>query len=114
MCEIGEMAQPVTDDTRKLAELVSEGLKKNVESANKSANKSANSVHESAVYMKGHNQRQTQILAITEDGREYTTEGVAALIGLKGPRTRQLMNELVELGKLERLGTTKDRRYRIK
>ena len=42
-----------------------------------------------------------------EDGREYTTEAIAGIIGLKGPRTRQLMNELVELGKVESLGTTK-------
>ncbi len=56
--------------------------------------------------------RQIQILTIMEDGREYTTEAIARIIGLKGPRTRQLMNELVELGKVESLGTTKDRRYR--
>ena len=47
-----------------------------------------------------------------ENGKEYTTENIAALIELKGPRTRQLMNELVELGKVESLGTTKDRRYK--
>ncbi|MCR4717018.1 MAG: hypothetical protein K5656_07530 [Lachnospiraceae bacterium] len=47
-----------------------------------------------------------------ESGKEYTTENIATLIGLKGPRTRQLMNELVELGKVESLGTTKDRRYK--
>ena len=60
------------------------------------------------------NKRQTQILTIMEDGREYTTEAIAGIIGLKGPRTRQLLNELVELGKVESFGTTKDRRYRKK
>ena len=58
--------------------------------------------------------RQEQILTIMEEGRKYTTEAIAGIIGLKGPRTRQLMNELVELGKVESIGTTKDRRYRKK
>jgi DNA-binding IclR family transcriptional regulator len=48
-----------------------------------------------------------------EDEREYTTETIARAIGLKGPRTRQILNELVELGEIVSLGTTKDRRYRI-
>ena len=42
----------------------------------------------------------------------WKIEGIAAVIELKGPRTRQLMNELVELGKIESIGTTKDRRYK--
>jgi predicted HTH transcriptional regulator len=97
--------------------LISDELKISIESANKSANsdeKSANSNKESADVMIAMNKRQTQILTIMEDGREYTTEAIAGIIGLKGPRTRQLMNELVELGKVESLGTTKDRRYRKK
>ena len=40
---------------------------------------------------------QKEILTVMEDGREYTTETIAEAIGLKGPRTRQIMNELVEL-----------------
>ena len=56
--------------------------------------------------------RQAQILSLMEEGKEYTTESIAAVIELKGPRTRQLMNELVELGKIESIGTTKDRRYK--
>ncbi len=47
-----------------------------------------------------------------EDGAEYTTEVIAVALGLKGPRTRQILNELVELEKIESPGTTKDRRYR--
>lgn len=47
-----------------------------------------------------------------EDGREYATEAIAGVIGLKVPRTRQIPNELVEPEKIESLGTTKDRRYR--
>ena len=40
-------------------------------------------------------ERHQQILAIMEAGIEYSTEQVAEKIGLKGPRTRQLLNELV-------------------
>ena len=80
----------------------------------KSANKLADSDKKSAENMSGLTKRQKEILAIMEDGREYTTETIAGMIGLKGPRTRQILNELSELGIIERLGTTKDRRYRIK
>ncbi len=118
--EISKMVQPSSENARKLAALISEDLKANIESANKSAdsnkksaNKSADSDKKSADNMSGLTERQKQILTIMDDGGEYTTESIAGEIGLKGPRTRQLLNELVELGKIESLGTTKDRRYRI-
>lgn len=118
--EISKMVQPASENARKLAALISENLKANIESANKSAdsnkksaNKSADSDKKSADNMSGLTERQKQILTIMDDGGEYTTESIAGEIGLKGPRTRQLLNELVELGKIESLGTTKDRRYRI-
>ena len=118
------MIQPASENARKLAALISENMKANIESANKSAdsskksanksaNKSADSDKKSADNMSGLTERQKQILTIMDDGGEYTTESIAGEIGLKGPRTRQLLNELVELGKIESLGTTKDRRYRI-
>jgi len=111
------MVQPASENARRLAALISDELKISIESANsdeKSADKSADSNIESADSMTVLTKRQEQILTIMEDGREYTTEAIAGIIGLKGPRTRQLMNELVELGKVESLGTTKDRRYRKK
>lgn len=118
--EVSKMVQPASENARKLAALISEDLKVNIESANKSAdfnkksaNKSADSDKKSADNMSRLTERQKQILTIMEDGGEYTTEVIAEKIGLKGPRTRQLLNELVELGKIESLGTTKDRRYRI-
>ena len=114
--EISKMVQPASENARKLAALISENLKANIESANKSADsnkKSADSDRKSADNMSGLTERQKQILTIMDDGGEYTTESIAGEIGLKGPRTRQLLNELVELGKIESLGTTKDRRYRI-
>jgi len=56
--------------------------------------------------MNGLTKRQKDILTIMEDGKEYTTEAIAGAIGLKGPRTRQILNQLVELGKIESIGTT--------
>ena len=91
-----------------------ESANKSADSAEKSANKSADSDAKSADSMNELTKRQKQILTIMEDGEEHTTETIAEAIGLKGPRTRQILNELVELGKIESLGTTKDRRYQIK
>ena len=105
--EVSKMVQPASENAKKLVALISDELKISIESANKSANESADNM---TVLTK----RQEQILTIMEEGREYTTEAIAGIIGLKGPRTRQLMNELVELGKVESIGTTKDRRYRKK
>ena len=56
-------------------------------------------------------ERHQQILAIMEAGIEYSTEQVAEKIGLKGPRTRQLLNELENKELLDCIGTTKRRRY---
>lgn len=56
-------------------------------------------------------ERQKQILAYMDAGVEYSTEQVAEKIGLKGPRTRQLLNELVNMELLACIGTTKRRRY---
>ncbi len=121
IAEMSKMVQPVSENARKLAALISEDLKISIESANKSANsdkksanKSADSDKKSANSMSKLTERQKQILAIMEDGGEYTTETIARAIGLKGPRTRQILNALVELEEIVSLGTTKDRRYRIK
>ena len=110
--EVSKMVQPASENARKLAALISYELKISIESANKSANSDEKSANKSADNMTVLTKRQEQILTIMEDGREYTTEAIAGIIGLKGPRTRQLMNELVKLGKVESIGTTKDRRYR--
>jgi len=112
--EVSKMMQPASENARKLAALISDELKISIESANKSANSDEKSANKSADNMTVLTKRQEQILTIMEEGREYTTEAIAGIIGLKGPRTRQLMNELVELGMVESLGTTKDRRYRKK
>ena len=56
-------------------------------------------------------QKNQQILTIMEAGIEYSTEQVAEKIGLKGPRTSQLLDELVNKELLACIGTTKRRRY---
>ena len=56
-------------------------------------------------------QKNQQILPIMEAGIEYGTKQVAEKIGLKGPRTRQLLDELVNKELLACIGTTKRKRY---
>jgi predicted HTH transcriptional regulator len=73
--------------------------------AEKSAEKSAENAQS------GITKRHKQILELMKADNLYSTEQIANEIGLKGPRTRQLLNELVDLGYLECFGTTKNRRY---
>ena len=56
-------------------------------------------------------ERQKQILACMELEVTYKTEEIAEKIGLKGARTRQLLNELVAMGRLTCTAATKNRRY---
>ena len=74
---------------------------KSAESAEKSAEMQAALLSE----------RQKQILACMESEVLYKTEEIAEKIGLKGPRTRQLLNELVAMGRLTCTAATKNRRY---
>ena len=97
--ELSKMMQPVSNSTRNLAKLLSEALNSNVESANKSANSADNSDVNLGYFSKRHE----QIISVMDNGKEYTTENIATLIGLKGPRPRQLMKELVEMGLVESL-----------
>lgn len=64
----------------------------------KSAEKSAELVDDKLT------KRQKQILDYMEIGVLYSTEEIAAAIGLKGPRTRQLLNELILLLKSKSQG----------
>lgn len=90
-------------------------MKMEKESDDESAEKSAESAEKSADLKNREgmmlSERHQQILAIMEAGVEYSTEQVAEKIGLKGPRTRQLLNELVNKELLACIGTTKRRRY---
>ena len=46
-----------------------------------------------------------------DEGVEYSAEDVATFLGLKPPRTRQLLNGLVDMGKVLTTASTKNRRY---
>ena len=46
-----------------------------------------------------------------EPGRKYSSDEVAEIVGLKISRTRQLLKELADLGKVEASGSTKGKRY---
>lgn len=80
-------------------------------SAEKSAEKSADSADYLQINGFDLSKRQKQILAYMDAGVEYSTEQIAEELGLKGARTRQLLNELVDMGLLDYFGTTKRRRY---
>ena len=55
--------------------------------------------------------RHQQILDAMEEGKEYSVNELAELVGLKGTRTRELLRELAEMGKIETVGSTKGKRY---
>lgn len=56
-------------------------------------------------------ERHSQILSIMDLNKEYSAVEIAELVGLKGSRTRQLLKELVDSGKIEAKGNTKGKRY---
>ena len=90
-------------------------MKMEKESDEESAEKSAESAEKSAdsknMNRSDLSARHKQILTNMDIGVEYSTEQIAEKIGLKGPRTRQLLNELVNKELLACVGTTKRRRY---
>lgn len=59
----------------------------------------------------GLSKRQKHILEYIEKVVSYSTEEIANSIGLKGTCTRQLLNELVEIGVVDCTAATKNRRY---
>ena len=56
-------------------------------------------------------ERHRQILDIMEVDCEYSSNEVAAQIGLKGSRARALLKELVDAGCIESTGSTKSKKY---
>ena len=99
------------DQVTLVMKMEKESAEKSAESAEKSAEKSAESADSKIMERMDLSERYQQILAIMEAGIEYSTKQVAERIGLKGPRTRQLLNELVDKELLACTGTTKRRRY---
>jgi predicted HTH transcriptional regulator len=102
LIDVEKQGKEISDSERLLSDKLSEkSAKKSSESAEKSAELDADKL----------TKRQTQILESMEVGVSYSTEDIAVKIGLKGPRTRQLLNELVAMGILECTAATKNRRY---
>lgn len=56
-------------------------------------------------------ERHQQILSVMESGKEYRSDEISELVGLKGSRTRQLLKELIDIGKIETNGSTRGKRY---
>ncbi len=94
----------VTLYLRMIPELGEQSSEKSAESAEKSAE----SAEKQEVVL---SERQRQILECMELEVLYKTEEIAEKIGLKGPRTRELLNELVAMGRLTCTAATKNRRY---
>ena len=103
--EMNETMRPVTDRVAEMTSYLSERLQE-------SAKILADSAEKSAENQRILSKRHGEILSLMEIDKEYTTESIAEKIGLKAPRTRQLLNELVNMEFAESLGTTKDRRYK--
>lgn len=80
----------------------------------KSAEKSAESVKfviKSAESVEKISKRYEKILAVMDKDTEYGADEIAMLVGLKSARTRQILKELISLGKIKAIGVTKGRRY---
>jgi len=98
-------------NARRFAELLSEKSAKKL--AEKSAEKISrkNQQNQSNVDNMKLSKRQKQILEFMELNVEYSTKEIAAEIGIKEARTRQILNELVDMGLLRCTAATKKRRY---
>ena len=79
------------------------------EKSAESAEKSADKVVELEVDL---SDRHKQILSLMNTNVEYSAEEIAEFIGLKGSRTRQLLKELADKGKICFTAATKNRKYK--
>lgn len=57
------------------------------------------------------NERMFQILNMMEYDKEYRTSEISEIVGLKGSRTRQLLKELIDFGRLKSTGSTRGKKY---
>ncbi len=105
LMEVAKIGNDIADSAKLLSDKL---VKKASESAEKSAEKVSESAEKSTVKL---SKRQKQILEYMKNEELYSTEEIANAIGLKGPRTRQLLNELVAMGIVECTAATKNRRY---
>ena len=77
-----------------------------------SANSPIRQPADSADKKDGLKDRYSQILNAMELYKEYSSVDVGKLVGLKPSRSRQLLKELVDIGKLTSTGNTNGKRYR--
>ena len=54
------------------------------------------------------------VLTFMHSGQDYTAADFCDILGVKISRTKVLIKELVELGKVEIVGSFRNRRYRLK
>lgn len=110
--------RPAQKNMTELAKGLSVLIDIEILSANKSVNSGEKSANKSAIFdlSSANNdkltEKQREILNLMDVEVEYTTGDIAEKIGLKSSRTRQLINELVLLNKVEKMGSTKDRKYK--
>lgn len=102
LMEIAKQSKGIATSAKLLSDKLAEKL---AEKASESAEKSADSITDEL------SKRQKQIYEYMKIGVAYSTEEIAGAVGLKGPRTRQLLNELVAMGVVECTAATKNRRY---
>ena len=102
---IGNALMEIAKQTKEIAESAKLLSDKLAEKSSESAEKSADSITDEL------SKRQKQIYEYMNIGVAYSTEEIAGAVGLKGPRTRQLLNELVAMGVVECTAATKNRRY---
>lgn len=105
LVEVAKIGNEIADSAKLLSDKLAEKVS---ESAEKLAEKVSESAEKSTVKL---SKRQKQILEYMKNEELYSTEEIANVIGLKGPRTRQLLNELVAMGIVECTAATKNRRY---
>lgn len=98
LMEIAKQSKEIATSAKLLSDKLAE---KSAESAEKSADSITDEL----------SKRQKQIYEYMKIGVAYSTEEIAGAVGLKGPRTRQLLNELVAMGVVECTAATKNRRY---
>ena len=102
---IGNALMEIAKQSKEIAESAKLLSDKLAEKSSESAEKSADSITDEL------SKRQKQIYEYMNIGVAYSTEEIAGAVGLKGPRTRQLLNELVAMGVVECTAATKNRRY---
>ena len=102
LMEIAKQSKEIAESAKLLSDKLAE---KSAEKSSESAEKSADSITDEL------SKRQKQIYEYMNIGVAYSTEEIAGAVGLKGPRTRQLLNELVAMGVVECTAATKNRRY---